>query len=179
MLVKAAGLFCLLFTSVCVMAQNTDKSAHLKYVQQLESKDWIVMDTIVVFDPATKEETMQVVKNDFAPFKTESGEMAYRLAEQMPEFPGGSEELATWLLSNRQTPPLKTGETAAKGTVQVRFLVLSDGQVDVSSIAVGYNDLDKPYEQAAVSTATKMPRWIPAQHKGKAVPCMARIIVSF
>jgi protein TonB len=95
--------------------------------------------------------------------------------EQMPMFPGGLNELMAWLSKNINYPEIAK-EQGIQGTVNLRFVVKSDGTVDDVQVVKGLN---RDCDQEAVRAVKKMPKWIPGQQNGKAVNVYYSLPVRF
>lgn len=177
---RAAGSVCLLATfAASLWAQTPDADAHRRRVQALERNNWIETDTVITFDPETMKEDMQVIANNQAPFQLENGQTVYRLAEQMPEFPGGKAALDYWIAGNKKTPAPDPTEQRSQGNVRLRFIVNADGTINPDRIEVVSSTLSERYQKAARALPALMPRWTPARHKGRAVACVAAMEVLF
>lgn len=97
---------------------------------------------------------------------TSSHNKIAKVAETMPEFPGGISAMMDYLGKNAKY--LESAKAAnSQGTCVVRFLVKKDGNID--SVAVekttGFKDLD----EEAVRVVKSMPKWKPGTQNGKPV----------
>jgi protein TonB len=98
-----------------------------------------------------------------------------RIAEQMPEFPGGMEELYAYI--RRKTDyPQQARENFIQGTVLLEFVVGKDGAVDRVSVKVGTHPL---LDKEAIRVVKTLPKWIPAKVNGKPVACWYTIPIAF
>ena len=177
---RAMVLLCLIAAfSTPSPAQTPDFDAHLRRVQALERNNWIETDTVITFDPETMQESMQLISNNQAPFQLENGQTVYRLAEQMPEFPGGKAALDYWIAGNKKTPAPDPTEQRSQGNVRLRFIVNADGTINTDRVEVVSSTLSERYQKAASALPALMPRWTPARHKGRAVACLAAMEVLF
>ena len=85
--------------------------------------------------------------------------------DQQPSFPGGTNALNTFILSNLKYP-VWAQEKGIQGRVVVKFIVEKDGSI--SNVEVDrsvYPSLDNE----AMRVVKAMPKWIPGQINGKAV----------
>lgn len=95
--------------------------------------------------------------------------------EQMPSFPGGTEELMKWLSKNLTYPTL-AAENGIQGTVTVQFVVQKDGSIGEVRVARGKDpDLDKE----AVRVVKKLPKFIPGRMNGQPVNVWFTLPVRF
>ncbi len=95
--------------------------------------------------------------------------------EDMPEFPGGSEALYSFLGKEIQYPEVARNN-GITGTVLVEFVVERDGRVSNAKVKVPlYPDCDKE----AVRGIMAMPKWKPGKNMGKPVRCFFQVPVTF
>jgi len=88
-----------------------------------------------------------------------------KIAEVMPEFPGGEKEWLKYLSSIRY--PMKAKEKDMQGKVLVKFIIDKTGKVRDVTIAKssGYEILD----DASVTHISNSPDWKPGYQSGKPV----------
>ncbi|HLP95517.1 MAG TPA: M56 family metallopeptidase [Saprospiraceae bacterium] len=174
----AALLFLSLFRQAPAIAQVVDEK-HLEFVRQLEAKGWEMADTVVTFDPETYIETVQYVRNSAAPQKGEDGKLVYQYTEIKPQFPGGQEAMIRFLQENLKYPE-SAKQNKVEGTVFVSFVVDETGKV-----LRPYGQINMPNDskwslvEEAERVVGSMPKWIPAQHKGKSVGCSMQLPINF
>lgn len=97
------------------------------------------------------------------------------VAEQMPQFPGGTQGLINYLTSSLRYPAYAQ-EKKIEGRVIVEFIVNKQGQVSQAKVAKSVHpSLDKE----AVRVVSAMPSWVPAKSKGKPVSCRYKLPVNF
>ena len=90
----------------------------------------------------------------------------YRVVSDMPEFPGGNEEIPPYLLKHVKYTEADRS-IGIEGTVYVQFVVDETGQVtDVQVIRGVSHNLDRQ----VVKAVENMPRWKPGKQQGHAVP---------
>jgi protein TonB len=87
-------------------------------------------------------------------------------AEQMPEFPGGAEEMYKYLSKNIQYPPLAR-ENSIEGKVILTFVVGSDGKI--SQLEQVGKKLNWGLDEEAMRVVKSMPPWTPGKQNGKPV----------
>jgi protein TonB len=78
------------------------------------------------------------------------------------EFPGGTMSWRTFLQQNL-TYPSSAADAEIQGTVNVQFIVETDGSISDIRAVSGPNEL----KEAAVEVIRRSPRWIPAQLNGR------------
>jgi protein TonB len=116
----------------------------------------------------------------------------YKVVENLPEFPGGTGELMTYLMKNLVYPQECNAVPGFGMRVIVRVVVEKDGSLSDITV-LNHKDsnketpenkaaLDKAREAArneAVRVVKSMPKWTPAKHKGKTVRSYFTIPVTF
>jgi len=178
LLAPLALLFAMLFRQAPAIAQAVDEK-HLEFVRELESKGWMRTDTVITFDPNTYEETMKIVRNNVAPEVDGSGKLVYRYTEVQPQFPGGKEALNKFLTDNLEYPEAAK-KAGAEGIATVRFVVNQDGTISKArAVASSGFNMREDMLEASERVVLSMPKWIPAQHKGKAVSCVMNFPLNF
>lgn len=96
-------------------------------------------------------------------------------AEEMPEYPGGTQALMDYLKANIKYPA-QVKDEGVQGTVYIAFVVFKDGTLGNFKIRRGiHQDLDKE----AMSVLKAMPKWKPGKQNGKAVNCQMTLPVKF
>ena len=138
-----------------------------------------VTDTIITFDPETKEETIETVETPI-----------YKVAERMPRFPGcedepGGEE-AVRKCSNQKLMeniftnlkyPKEAKDNGVEGMVVISFVV---GRFNGSILEPEIVKSLSPECDAEVMRVVKnMPPWIPGEHDGKKVDVKYHLPVKF
>ena len=95
---------------------------------------------------------------------------------EMPEFPGGQEELLYFLQKNVKYPKIAQ-ENGIQGRVIVQFVVAKDGKIEEAVVVRSGGDpsLDKE----ALRVIKSMPRWIPGKQRGKPVRVQYTVPVNF
>lgn len=85
--------------------------------------------------------------------------------DQQPSFPGGTNALNTFILSNLKYPVFAQ-EKGIQGRVVVKFIVEKDGSI--SNVEVN-RSVDPDLDNEAMRVVKAMPKWIPGQINGKAI----------
>ena len=98
-------------------------------------------------------------------------EKVFDMVEQMPTFPGGQQELMSYLGKNIKYPTIAQ-ENGTQGRVIIQFVVERDGSITDVHVARGVDPyLDKE--------AVRVPKWIPGKQNGKAVRVKFTVPVMF
>lgn len=85
--------------------------------------------------------------------------------DQQPSFPGGTNALNTFILSNLKYP-VWAQEKGIQGRVVVKFIVEKDGSI--SNVEVD-RSVSPSLDNEAMRVVKAMPKWIPGQINGKTV----------
>ena len=99
----------------------------------------------------------------------------YMVVEQMPEFPGGDQNMRKFL-SNNIRYPMIARESGIHGTVYVTFVVNASGQISDVKLLRG---IGGGCDEEAVRVVKSMPPWIPGRQTGKPVPVQFNLPIVF
>ena len=99
----------------------------------------------------------------------------YESVEQMPEFPGGMEEMMKFLQQNIQYPA-SAAKNKVEGRVVLQFVVEKDGQIGEVKVA---RSVDPELDAEALRVVKSMPNFIPGRQDGKPVAVWYTIPISF
>jgi protein TonB len=94
---------------------------------------------------------------------------------QMPEFPGGEEELMRYLAQNIQYPK-QALDGNTEGRVLIGFVVNKVGEIDDVKVLRSIGD---GCDEEAVRVIHKMPKWKPGKNNGKLVNVFYNLPVTF
>jgi protein TonB len=98
-----------------------------------------------------------------------------RVAEELPEFPGGIQEFYK-LLRGELKYPESARNANIQGTVLIEFVVEKDGSISSPKVAYPlFVDCDKE----AIRAIQSLPKWKPARNAGKPVRCYFTIPITF
>lgn len=92
-------------------------------------------------------------------------EQVFSIAEVMPEFPGGTDSLLSYLSSHIQYPK-KAQRMGMEGRVYVQFIVEKDGTITEPIVLKG---VDESLDKEALRVVKSMPNWIPGKNRGEEV----------
>lgn len=110
-------------------------------------------------------------------FKTEEvdGKTIYVVAEKMPEYPGGLNEMMDFLAGHIKYPD-EARKKGIQGTVYLKFIVTTEGDVGNVTVlrGIGYG-----CDEAAIRAVKKMPRWKPGSLNGQNIDVFFTLPVKF
>ena len=169
-----------------IIMMNKKKSngaAHIKYALfTLPAFALLVAGNISCSQDASektdaKEEVVTPVSPDAAetPAENPAEEKAFDVAEQMPEYSGGMQELMTFLQENIKYPK-SAQERKIEGRVIVQFVVEKDGTPTEFKVV---RSIDPALDEEALRVLKAMPKWKPGMQKGQPVRVKYTIPVSF
>lgn len=95
--------------------------------------------------------------------------------EQKPTFPGGDEALYKYLAKNLIYPPIAK-QNGIQGMVVCNIIIEKDGSL--SNIKI-LKDIGGGCKEEAERIISSMPKWNPANHKGKVVRCNYTFFINF
>ncbi|MBK9636495.1 MAG: TonB family protein [Bacteroidetes bacterium] len=99
----------------------------------------------------------------------------YIWVEEMPQFPGGVNEMLKYLKNNIKYP-IDAREANITGVVYLSFIVDKEGEIKNIEILKG---IGGGCEEEAVRVVKKMSKWNPGKQNGKAVNVQFKLPVSF
>jgi len=98
----------------------------------------------------------------------------FKVVEQMPEFPGGTEALKSYLEKNVHYPK-ETIDMCVMGYVFVSFIVEVDGSISNAKVEKG---LGHGFDEEALRVVNAMPKWKPGKQRGKPVRVLYNLPIS-
>lgn len=102
-------------------------------------------------------------------------EQVYTIVEQMPDFPGGTDELMKFLAKKTKYPPLAL-RMGIEGSVYVQFVVTKEGSIDAVQVVKG---ISKECDEEAMRVIKSMPNWKPGKQNGRTVPVKYVLPIKF
>jgi TonB family protein len=93
------------------------------------------------------------------------GEPVFLVVEEMPEFPGGQQELMTFIARTIKYPA-DAQKNGIQGRVTCSFVIASNGEISGAKVIRG---VDPSLDSEALRVINAMPRWKPGKQRGKAV----------
>ena len=142
------------------------------------------MEEMVVYAPNSSEggnEDKVSVVFDMPIEKVEEGtasqkeETVYQVVEQMPMFPGGMLAAMEFLGKNMKYP-VAAQKAKIEGRVIVQFVVDKDGSISGARVV---NSVSPELDAEAVRVVNMMPKWNPGKQRGKEVPVMFTMPITF
>lgn len=109
------------------------------------------------------------------PKTLDSDEEVFFIVENMPEFPGGEQELRQFI-ANSVKYPEDAIKNKRQGKVYVTFVVTKDGSIADAKIARG---VSPTLDAEALRVVNSQPKWKPATQRGKAVNVSYTIPINF
>jgi len=196
----AIGTTLLLITSGCHTPKKNNKteddkdsikdSIYTDTIQNIDMGDILcyeiaIQDTIetevppppsptVVIDEPEPIITCYVPIYEEDPLPVDTNEV-YIVAEHMPEFPGGTQELMEFIKKNIYYPE-EYGDIDIQGRVIAQFIVEKDGSVSDPQIIRG---IDPKLDKIALEIINKLPNFTPATQNGERVRVKYTIPVTF
>jgi TonB family protein len=95
----------------------------------------------------------------------EDEQVIWGVPEQMPNFPGGEKALMDYI-SEHLVYPQEAKETGIEGRVFIGVVVMEDGSLACTKVLKG---LGCGCDEAALEVFKRMPKWMPAMNRGKAI----------
>lgn len=143
----------------------------IEIIEEEEEVD--VEETLVVEET----EVVDVVSNDVVYVEPEVvEEPILNVVENMPEFPGGMQELMKYLQKNINYPRVSR-DNGSQGKVIVNFVVETDGSI--TDVQVLKSSGDPLLDKEAIRVVEAMPKWKPGNQAGKAVRVRFTLPVQF
>ncbi len=99
----------------------------------------------------------------------------FTVVESMPEFPGGAEQMISFIARNIKYPPLAR-EKGIQGRVFVNFIIEPNGSVSNIKVLRG---IGGGCDEEAIRVVESMPKWTPGRQRGKAVRVSFNLPVRF
>jgi len=104
-----------------------------------------------------------------------SKEQVYQVVEQMPQYPGGQDELAKFLGQHIKYPEAAKKDSIS-GRVYVQFVVNKTGQINNVKLVRG---IGGGCDEEAIRVVKMMPLWTPALQNGKPVSVFFNLPIVF
>lgn len=105
----------------------------------------------------------------------QNNDSIYRVVEQMPEFPGGTAKMLTFISENIKYPQ-SAMEKGIEGKCFIQFVIDVDGSITNVELMRGF---DEECDAEALRVINLMPKWKPGKKDGKPVRVIYMIPVAF
>ncbi|MBO5133116.1 MAG: energy transducer TonB [Paludibacteraceae bacterium] len=195
------------FTYICFEWTNTEVTVHEvedTFINQ--SEDLIIPQTTQIETPPEKiekpkevvQQVLKVVSDEvettatveiqeqsteeaieFTPMDVQEEEEAeeeiFQVVEKMASFPGGNAKLMEFLRKELVYPQIAI-DNNVQGRVFVQFVVNRDGSIQDVKVTRG---VDPILDEEAIRVVKKMPKWVPAEQRGKTVRSRFTLPVMF
>lgn len=102
-------------------------------------------------------------------------EQVFRVVEDMPEFPGGNDQLRKYISENVKYPQTAK-EKGIQGKVFVSFVVTKDGSITQTKVERG---VDPVLDKEALRVVSELPQWKPGSQRGTKVNVQFTIPINF
>ncbi len=147
-----------------------------KVVQINVVDDDVEVEDDIMIDVEADETT---IVEEFVPIQVEEEVVEeapiFTVVESMPEFPGGMQELYTFLGNNIKYPVMAK-ESGIQGKVYVTFVVEVDGSITDVRVLRG---IGGGCDEEAIRVVQSMPKWTPGKQRGKPVRVQYNLPVRF
>ncbi|MEM6632116.1 MAG: TonB family protein [Bacteroidota bacterium] len=137
--------------------------------------------TPVEFDePVTRGETPSTPVEEVQPVPVSvaeiSGEKVFKMADEMPRYPGGLSARKRFFDRNITSDFSSLAANMSQAKVWLQFVVETDGKISSVRVVQGINS---KFDQEAIRLASKMPLWEPGRIDGERVRVFYTIPVDF
>lgn len=207
MFVMIGFVLALGFTYICFEWTNTEVTVHevestfinqgeediIPQTTQIETppeviekpKEIVQQVLKVVSDEVETTSTVEIAEEsteeaiEFTPMEVqeeeEDEEEIFQVVEKVAGFPGGQAKLMEFLRKELVYPQIAI-DNNVQGRVIVQFVVNKDGSIQDVKVARG---VDPFLDEEAIRVVKKMPKWIPAEQRGKTVRSRFQLPVMF
>ncbi|MBR4970424.1 MAG: energy transducer TonB [Paludibacteraceae bacterium] len=207
MFVMIGFVLALGFTYICFEWTNTEVTVHevestfinqgeeeiIPQTTQIETppeviekpKEIVQQVLKVVSDEVETTSTVEIAEEsteeaiEFTPMEVqeeeEDEEEIFQVVEKVAGFPGGQAKLMEFLRKELVYPQIAI-DNNVQGRVIVQFVVNKDGSIQDVKVARG---VDPVLDEEAIRVVKKMPKWIPAEQRGKTVRSRFQLPVMF
>jgi len=114
-------------------------------------------------------------KNGVLEITTKKTGDVFTIVEEMPQFPGGTEALKTFVYSTLKYPTIAL-ENGIQGQVFVKFVVSKTGKPINAKVSRG---VDPSLDKEAVRIVESMPKWSPGKQQGENVDVTYEMPINF
>lgn len=114
-------------------------------------------------------------KNGVLEITTKKTGDVFTMVEEMPQFPGGTEALKTFVYSSLKYPTIAL-ENGIQGQVFVKFVVDKTGKVTNAKVSRG---VDPSLDKEAKRIVESMPKWSPGKQQGENVDVTYEMPINF
>ncbi len=132
-------------------------------VLKVVDDDQLVETEVKIDNAEDNKEAVEIQQTVVVEEEEEAEEEIFTIVEKQAGFPGGQAKLMEYLRKELVYPQIAI-ENNIQGRVFVEFVVNKDGSIQDVRVARG---VDPILDQEAIRVVKKMPKWIPAEQRGK------------
>jgi TonB family protein len=164
----AIGVVALVFGIMVTFFINSEKKTDTKNIYVEQENPQSMIDSML-FEQKRMMDSLSKMMD------TAISDSVYEKVDQMPEFPGGKDNLTKWLKNNVHYPQ-KAKQANITGEVTVSFVIDEKGSpVDIKVI----KDIGGGCGEEAIRLINRMPVWKPGKQSGKNVKIRFEVPVKF
>lgn len=119
-------------------------------------------------------EVVEIVVNKVVEEKKEEMEV-FLVVEEMPQFPGGEDELRKFIASNVKYPDIAK-ENGVQGKVYIYFVVNEKGEIEQVQVKRG---VDPYLDKEAIRVIKSLPKYTPGKQRGRPVKVAYTVPINF
>ena len=108
-------------------------------------------------------------------FEKSDKDQIYTVVEKMPQYPGGINELMSYIGHNLKYP-IEAQQKGIQGKSIIRFVVNKSGKVENAEVVRG---LDQDCDNEGLRVINSLPNWIPGEQNGKKVSVYYVLPITF
>lgn len=101
----------------------------------------------------------------------EEKQEVFRYVEEMPQFPGGQDQIPSFFAANIKYPEIAR-RAGVEGRVFVQFVIGKDGSITQVQVAKG---IGAGCDEEAIRVVKMMPKWTPGKQNGR--PVLVQVVV--
>ena len=156
------------------LVQTADQNAVVEMEEMAVEEPPVVIEGIAVGGVSARKEK-SAYRTVTVDQKVDQEQEIFTVVEQIPEFPGGSDSLSSFLRKNLHYPE-EALASKTEGTVYLTFVVEKDGSVSGVQVLRGVSDA---CDQEAIRVVKAMPDWIPARQRNTPVRVQYTLPIPF
>ncbi len=133
-----------------------------------------IEDELEIEDTEADQET-EIQAVDIEEEEEEEEAEVFYVVENMPEFPGGTNEMRKFIATNIIYPEIAK-ENGITGKVYVQFVVNGKGKIEQVKVVRG---VDPSLDKEAIRVIKSLPTWKPGKQRGKPVKVSFTVPINF
>jgi len=143
-------------------------------VLNIVDDDVEIEDELEIEDTEADQET-EIQAVDIEEEEEEEEAEVFYVVENMPEFPGGTNEMRKFIATNIIYPEIAK-ENGITGKVYVQFVVNGKGKIEQVKVVRG---VDPSLDKEAIRVIKSLPTWKPGKQRGKPVKVSFTVPINF